>query len=89
MLTVSPAVVLRPAYFAITPPIKLKAKEAKNVGDILELSRTFRSLADANMTTGTSGDSGAAEVKADEAERASGAEFSRLSVGLALRQVRL
>lgn len=48
--------------------------------------QTFQSLADANMTT--SDDAGAADAKVDEVDRASIADFSRLSVGLAVRQVR-
>lgn len=67
------------------PTAKLKTKEAKNVGDILELLQTFRLLADANITT--SGDADAIVAKVNEEDRASKTEFSRLSVGLALRQV--
>lgn len=66
-------------------PEKLKAKEAKNVGDILEQWQTFRSLADANLAS--SGDAGAAEAKIDGAGTKDEAGLSRLSVGLALRQV--
>ena len=65
---------------------KLKSKEAKNVGDILELSQTFRSLADAN-TAGPGYDACAAKAQVDGAEKKDGAVFSRLSVGLAVRQV--
>lgn len=70
-------------------PKKLKAKEAKHVADILELSQTFCSLADANMA-GLGGDTrAAAEAKKgrDGEGRRDGAEFSRLSVGLAVREV--
>lgn len=66
---------LRLPFFG-NPTEKLKSKEAKNVEDVLELSTTFRPLADAYVATTTSpGTSTAATI------------FSRLSVGLAVRQV--
>ncbi len=68
-------------------PQKLKSKEAKHVGDILELSETFRSLADANMAGLGDDTRAAAEAKIDGAEGKDGARFSRLSVGLAVREV--
>lgn len=67
-------------------PEKLKAKEAKNVADILEQWQTFRSLADANMAN--SGDTVAAGPKMDIAGTKYEAGLSRLSVGLAVRQVK-
>lgn len=66
-------------------PRKLKAKEAKNVGDILEQWQTFSSLADANMAS--SDDAGEAEARIDDAVTKDEAGFSRLSVGLAVREV--
>ncbi|CAM9641777.1 unnamed protein product [Ectocarpus fasciculatus] len=57
---------------------KLKSKEAKNVEDVLELSKTFRPLADAYVATTTSPGTSAVATKT----------FSRLSVGLAVRQAK-
>lgn len=74
-----PHVVVRAA------PEKLKAKEAKNVGEVLEQWKTFRSLANANMAS--SGDAGAGEAQMGDAGGKDEARFSRLSVGLAVRQV--
>lgn len=72
--------------FVDAAPEKLKAKEAKNVADILEQWQTFRSLADAN--TPSSGNAGAARAKTDGEGTKEEAGFSRLSVGLAVRQVK-
>lgn len=73
------------------PIEKLKSKEAKNVENILELLKTFRPLVDAYVATTTSpGTSAVAtkmEVEVDGTDREGRATFSRLSVGLAVRQV--
>lgn len=64
----------------------MKAKEAKNVGEILEALPTFRQLADAYVSN-----SGVSALQACEAGRKMGAQpcagLSRLAVGLAIRQV--
>lgn len=71
--------------------MKLKAKEAKNVGEILDLLPTFRSLVDTYETTELSGAGDRApETSRDAVHTASaenGTEFSRLAVGLVVRQV--
>lgn len=71
------------------PPIQLKSKEAKNVGEIMEVFPTFRRLADAFERSNTRG--GHSEQTGQEpghGERESCGEPSRLEVGLAVRQVR-
>ena len=67
---------------------KLKSTEAKRVADILEFAPTFRSLADAYAAS-PSAVGGALETGggADDAETQDGTGFSRLAVGLAVRQV--
>eukprot|EP00903_Cladosiphon_okamuranus_P016856 g15544.t1 len=74
------------AQSVVSDSLKLKAKEAKNVGDILEQWQAFRSLANAKMAS--SGDAGAAEAKFDGAGTEDEAGFSRLSVGLAVREAK-
>eukprot|EP00752_Nemacystus_decipiens_P004071 g3726.t1 len=74
------------AQSVVSDSLKLKAKEAKNVADILELWQTFRSLADANAAS--SGDTDAAGAKMEGAGNTDKAGFSRLSVGLAVRQAK-
>lgn len=65
---------------------KLKSKEAKNVADILELAPTFRKLTDAYAATPNA--AGTLETEdGGAAEAVDGASFSRLAVGLAVRQV--
>lgn len=57
------------------------------MGDVLDLMPTFRSLVDAYAAS-SSGD-GVSEAGGGDGEKVgSGAELSRLAVGLALRQVR-
>lgn len=74
-----------PSGFSRTLPRKLKAKEAKNVGDILELAKGFRPLADAYVAT--FGRSSATEASVEGAGNDGESAFSRLSMGLAVRQV--
>eukprot|EP00904_Undaria_pinnatifida_P010376 jgi/Undpi1/6469/HiC_scaffold_20.g08948.m1 len=75
------------AQFVVQESLKLKSKEAKNVADILELAPTFRKLADAYAATPNA--AGALETEdGGAAEAVDGASFSRLAVGLAVRQAR-
>lgn len=55
------------------------------MGDILELATVFRTLADAYAAT--SGGATTVEANVEGAERYGETAFSRLSVGLAVRQV--
>lgn len=67
---------------------KLKSREAKNVAEILELAPTFRSLADAYAANTAGNVVGALETGGGgSADTEGGAGFSRLAVGLAVRQV--
>ncbi|CAB1113427.1 unnamed protein product [Ectocarpus sp. CCAP 1310/34] len=77
------------AYSVVADSLKLKSKEAKNVEDILGLLKTFRSLADAYVATATSpGTSTARKTEVEGTDREERATFSRLSVGLAVRQAK-
>lgn len=66
--------------------VQLKAKEAKNVGEILEMLPVFRRLLESFQTggSGTVTEQTCAEAKErDEAP----SKLSRLELGLAIRQV--
>ncbi|CBN74516.1 conserved unknown protein [Ectocarpus siliculosus] len=80
------------AHSVVADSLKLKSKEAKNVEDILDLLKTFRPLADAYVayptSPGTSAVATKMEVEVDGTDREGRATFSRLSVGLAVRQAK-
>ncbi|CAM9318063.1 unnamed protein product [Ectocarpus sp. 12 AP-2014] len=78
------------AHSVVADSLKLKSKEAKNVEDILELLKTFRPLADAYVTTATSPGTStvARKTEVEGTDREGRATFSRLSVGLAVRQAK-
>ncbi|CAN0024767.1 unnamed protein product, partial [Hapterophycus canaliculatus] len=70
----------------VAESLKLKTKEAKHVGDILELAKAFRPLADAYISTW--GGASTAEANVEGEGRYGESAFSRLSVGLAVRQAK-
>ncbi|CAN0438056.1 unnamed protein product [Ascophyllum nodosum] len=75
------------AHSVVLGSLKLNRKEAKNVGDILDLMPTFRSLANSCLATSSDGD-GSVSQGTTVVHNGGEAGLSRLAVGLAVREVK-